>query len=229
MTWIHCLPIGGWSLRLQICLGPNFFHYVWIWYCTSWLVLSLGFRSWVQILNFGIGYGFLFRSKNRISGFFFLQFLCFQRGLQSFNYQIWIKMRFLLLVPLPPLILNSPTRLGFLKPMSFGPLRGSDGENPISFGEFVFFLIGTIVGKDGNGEDLELGLMIGEMRGSVGQWWKWRLGKAMALSLGVEVWIFCLFANSIFTFDLGGRMLIVIITLIKIWGAHCKCPHNLGW
>lgn len=81
-------------------------------------------------------------------------------------------MWFLLLVPFPPLILNSPTRLRFLKPMSFGPLRGSDGENPISFGEFVFFLIGTIVGKDGNGEDLELGLMIGEMRGSMGQWWK---------------------------------------------------------
>ena len=39
-------------------------------------------------------------------------------------------------------------------------------------GNLYFFLIGTIVGKDGNGEDLELGLMIGEMRGSVGQWWK---------------------------------------------------------
>lgn len=49
--------------------------------------------------------------------------------------------------------------------------------------EKILFLLGiriffngdycwTIVDKDGNGEDLELGLMIGEMRGSVGQWWK---------------------------------------------------------
>jgi hypothetical protein len=51
--------------------------------------------------------------------------------------------------------------------------------------------IGAVVGEDGNGGDLELGVMFDERRGMSG---------AMVVSLGVEVWVFLSFCGHYFHF-----------------------------